>query len=266
MTDTSPPSNSGEQPEPSRSCHKCKKTEVELSRCERCETRYCSRSCQIQDWKSHKKTCARSRGQPASSSGTPSSSSSAQPTPSTAGLQQHVSDPFTRIDNGTYLRDRPEADVYKLLIDTYRLRMDDNLKFDGIREPDCLYAAGVTDSLPGFRRFLTLIQAKVPSVLPTWWNDDKQAACEAVGAATSGWSSLRRKLDKAAVQAHYKNDRFPMQLRMFGETIYGRGVGGQDGTTMRRLMMQQETGGGGAPHVAHLDAGPLFDRFRQQFG
>lgn len=176
-----------------------------------------------------------------------SSSSTSSSAGAVPGLQHHIANPFTRIDNGTYLHDRPEGDVYKLLIDAYRLRMDDVSKFEGIREADSLYAAGVTDALPGFRRFLDRVKAK-RGVLPSWWDAEKEQACEQLGAAGGGdgWSSLRRKLDKAAVLAHYRDDKFPMQLRIFVETICGRGVAGQDGTRMRKMLMQQEVGRG--PH------------------
>lgn len=244
MADAS--TNTGKQPAtlatPAQACQKCNKTDVELSRCERCDIRYCSRSCQIQDWKTHKKTCARNRGQPANNTNTNTSTASppSSATQTTAGLQQSIPNPFTRIDNGTYLHDRPPADVYKLLIDTYRLRMDDVSKFEGVKEADSLYAPGVTDALPGFRRFLATLKFKSPRYLPDWWDDEKQAECEALGATAAGWSSLRRKVDKAAVSAHYRNDHFPMQLRMFAGMVYGRGIMGQDGTTMRRMMMQME--------------------------
>lgn len=41
-----------------RTCAKCQKTGVNLSRCSRCkDTFYCSRDCQKEDWSSHKVKC-----------------------------------------------------------------------------------------------------------------------------------------------------------------------------------------------------------------
>lgn len=222
-----------------RSCHTCNKTDSALSRCGRCETLYCSRDCQAKDWSAHKKTCARSRGTaPSSGQGARANTN----TSTTRGLEKHFADNFTRIDRGTYLHDRPVRDVYKLLIDTYRLRMDDVAKFDAVREPDSLYAPGVTDSLPGFRAFLRRVRDK-QGLLPSWWSDEKEQECEALGSDPAGWCSLRNKVDKAAIQDHYGEQSLPMQLRMVGEAIYGRGPGGSDGTSMRKMMMAAENGG-----------------------
>ena len=44
-----------------------------------------------------------------------------------------------------------------------------------------------------------------------------------------------------------------MQLRMFGEQIYGTGPGGQNGSAMLRLQMMAE-GGGMTNPMTHIDA------------
>lgn len=221
-----------------RSCHTCNKTEGTLSRCGRCETLYCSRDCQAKDWAAHKKTCARSRNTAASSGQSARANTNANAN-TTRGLEKCFTDNFTRIDKGTYLHDRPAKDVYKLLIDIYRLRMDDMDKFEGVHEPDSLYAPGVTDSLPGFQTFLRRARAK-QGLLPSWWSDEKERECEALGSDPAGWYSLRNKVDKASIINHYGEQRFPMQLRMVGEAIYGVGPGGTDGTSMRKMMMATE--------------------------
>ncbi|KAF3766013.1 hypothetical protein M406DRAFT_223444, partial [Cryphonectria parasitica EP155] len=204
--------------------------------CERCNVLYCSYTCLLLDWEAHKKACApkTTRSRVDASAGDNSTSSRSAP-----GLEKHIPNPFTQIDSGAYLHNRPERDVYKLLIDTYRLRMADRCGLEGVREADSLYAPGVTDAMPGFRRFLGLVEAK-RGVLPSWWSAEKERECERLGGGGGGWSSLRRKIEKSDVLAHYRDEKFPMQLRMFGETIYGRGIGGQDGTMIRRMMMAQE--------------------------
>lgn len=50
-------------------------------------------------------------------------------------------------------------------------------------------------------------------------------------------------MEKGDVIEHYGDGRFPMQLRMFAEAVYGRGPGGSDGTMMRRTMAAMESGG-----------------------
>ena len=60
----------------------------------------------------------------------------------------------------------------------------------------------------------------------------------------SDWSSLKRKTDKAAIIEYYGDDKMPMQLRMFAETVYKRGPAGSNGKGMRQMMMKMEESGG----------------------
>ncbi|GAW13664.1 hypothetical protein ANO14919_030530 [Xylariales sp. No.14919] len=65
---------------------------------------------------------------------------------------------------------------------------------------------------------------------------------------SSEWQDLRRAVEKSDVIAHYGDSRFPMQLRMMAEMVIGRGLGGSDGTQMRKTMVMMEGGGiGGGP-------------------
>src|SRR5438093_370604 len=88
--------------------------------------------------------------------------------PPTKGLEQANVKPFTRLDNGTWLHDRPEKDVYRLLIDAYRLRAEDDLVYEDKRGADSIYA-GQPDSLEDFRRFLARVEAAGEgALLPSW--------------------------------------------------------------------------------------------------
>lgn len=304
--------NEQQQQQPQACCAKCKKTGGTLTSCERCDVVYCSRSCQVAHWKAHKKTCARDRDNRPSSSATgpetTSSAGGAGAASGTSGLVMDMPMPFTRLEKGIYLHDRPEADTYQLLIDTHRLRLEDTSKFEGVQEPGSIYAAIGNDPLPGFRRFrkylisdvifLPLVAraslqclrvtskgymfedywswtTTVPSprsskkqqlltpdvavdtakakagILPPWWNEDKQKECEELG-MRAGWASLRKKVQKSEIISHYGDAKFPMQLRMLGEAIYGRGPGGVDGSAMRQMMVLQEAGSLRG-HTAHLD-------------
>ncbi|KAK8862825.1 MYND domain protein [Apiospora arundinis] len=215
------------------SCTVCKKTaqEVSLKYCAKCsKTPYCSRDCQKADWKAHKEICDQ-----------PASASTGLSPPK--GLDQPITKPFTRLDNGTWLHDRPETDVYRLLLDTYRLRVEDNYTLEGDADEDSLYS-GAPDGLRGFRRFLRLAKSR-QGLLPPWWGPTKQQACERLGMDPSQWQDLRCAVEKSDIIEHYGDPRFPMQLRMLAEAVYRRGPGGMDGTEMRKMMAGMEQGAHG---------------------
>lgn len=109
--------------------------------------------------------------------------------------------PFTRLDNGTWLHNRPEIDVYRLLIDAYRLRVEDTYVMEGDFMEGSIYA-GNTDGLRGFRNFLRRA-ATVSGLLPPWWNNEKKAACEQLGMDTSQWSDLRCAVEKHDIIEQY---------------------------------------------------------------
>ncbi|OCL06400.1 putative MYND domain protein [Glonium stellatum] len=240
-------------PDTQPSCASCAKTDsdpnINLKRCAKCQTtHYCSRECQKADWKVHKKVCAKNAADTAAS-GTSSSNSPAK------GLSGSIDKPFHRLENKTWLHDRPEQDVYKLLIDTYRFRMDDDYSLEGKVSTDSVYG-GARNGLAGFRRFLRLAESR-PGLLPPWWSAQKASECVAVGMQESGWSSLSCAIEKSDVQEHYDDSKFPMQLRMFGEQVYGRGPAGQSGSAMRQVMMAMESGGLEGMVATHLDIGAM---------
>ncbi|KAJ4297333.1 hypothetical protein N0V88_004251 [Collariella sp. IMI 366227] len=215
-------------------CHKAP-PEVTLKRCAKCSTTpYCSRDCQKADWKTHKKLCGKAPD------GNPMGNAVLSPP---KGLDQPITQPFTRLDNGTFLQGRPEKDAYRLLIDAYRLRVEDNYTLEGDADIDSIYG-GEPNGLKGFRRFLQLASSR-PGLLPMWWNAEKQRACEAFGMDASNFQDLRCTVGKSDIIEHYGDPRFPMQLRMLAEAFYGRGPGGQDGSPMRGMMvaMEQRTAG-----------------------
>ncbi|RWA10423.1 hypothetical protein EKO27_g4681 [Xylaria grammica] len=133
-----------------------------------------------------------------------------------------------------------------VLIDSYRLRVEDEHNFEGKKAVDSIHG-GAESGLAGFREFLRLAGGRA-GLLPPWWNAEKQEACEKLGMDSSEWQDLRRAVEKSDVIAHYGDSRFPMQLRMLAEMVIGRGLGGSDGTQMRKTMVMMEGGGmGGGP-------------------
>ncbi|KAI0203174.1 putative MYND domain protein [Astrocystis sublimbata] len=232
-------------------CNTCKKASSELKRCSKCSTTlYYSKDCQKADWKEHKKTCRKSAIDPV-----PADTLLSPP----KGLEQPIVKPFSRLDNNTYLHDRPEKDVYRspclrssfildlcavgLLIDCYRLRLEDDYKLDGDAAADSIYG-GAESSLPGFRKFLRRAASR-PGLLPSWWNAEKQKLCERLAVDSSQWCDLGCAVEKSDIIEHYGDARFPMQLRMLGQVVIGRGPGGDDGTHMRSVMVMMENGGYG---------------------
>ena len=154
-------------------CANCSKTQnnaPNLKLCAKCRaTRYCSRDCQTAHWKVHKKVCTKQ-----AAAGIANSTSSPNiihntnyESPRVKNLEKHISKPFTRLDNNTWIHDRPEKDVFKLLIDAFRLRQEDNLVQEGKVDSDSIYQ-GAPDSTAGFRKFIQLASTRSNLLVSTF--------------------------------------------------------------------------------------------------
>lgn len=216
-------------------CAACHKDQEQLARplkdCAKCRrVQYCSRDCQKADWKSHKKTCA---------VGTTRSSASPQ-------SRFYVDKPFNALQNGTWLRDRPERDVYQLLSDVFRMRREDKYKYEKFAERGSVYAGGSAASeIRNYRLFLDRVtefdarKATDKRLLPSWWSPEALAECVNV-ATTDSDAMVAFAVEKHDIQEFYKQDDMPMQLRMLGEALDGTQIMGESGAGMLQIRVLQE--------------------------
>ncbi|KAF2672769.1 hypothetical protein BT63DRAFT_436634 [Microthyrium microscopicum] len=234
-----PPTNpsSDAQPAPSNTAPETKPCAIcqapDARRCAKCLSAwYCSKECQTTDWKNgHKQACNKDNK--------PSTDKKQKPArPPPKGLSQHIDKPFTRLEHKTFLHDLPEKDVYTLLLDSYRMRQEDEYKFGGDADVDSIYG-GAPHSLKPFRRFLRRAEKK-SGILPAWWDQTKQEACVAQGMGGDEWSDLSCCVEKHDIVEHYDDPQMPMKLRMLAETFCGVGPWGTSGKGMRQMMMAAE--------------------------
>ncbi len=214
-------------------CAGCKKEatkEKPMKHCAKCKTKYCSRECQVADWKKHKLDC-------------PILRKAFDPTSSTIskGLSAPFAKPFHALNDKKYLHGRPEKDVYQILIDCYRLRVEDDYKLSGDVDDDSIYG-GAPNGYAGFRRFLNQAK-KCKGLLPEWWSEEKAKDCLRLGQG-SGWPNLNCAVEKSDVIEHYDNGLMPMQLRILGEQVLGEASwarwGGGSATMMAGQMLKEK--------------------------
>ncbi|KAH7271778.1 hypothetical protein B0J15DRAFT_576966 [Fusarium solani] len=140
------------------------------------------------------------------------------------GLDSGISSPFTRLQNGTFLHNRSERDVYRILIDSFRFRMEEQCQHDGQAVEGTIYD-DLDDSLPAFKQYLETAASR-RNLLPPWWTPQKQRECEAFGMTGTDFQDLHMALEQFSATWHYADSRFPSQLRMLAEAVYETGVGG----------------------------------------
>ncbi|KAI9879369.1 MAG: hypothetical protein M1830_008667, partial [Pleopsidium flavum] len=199
-TTASQPAGSSSSPSSScAACHKTGSSSHPLKLCAKCrKTTYCSRDCQKADWKTHKKDCSRF---------------------SAAGAQQSAQAP--RFDqqsmldglSKSVLHNLSKKEVYRRLIDAYRMRVEDLYVFEG--ESTGLY--GGDDLLSEFRKFLSNCEARAKDMLPEWWDPNARKECETLAMDESGGSYLKHAVKKSDIQDKYGDNMMPLKLRRLAE-------------------------------------------------
>ena len=114
-----------------------------------------------------------------------------------------------------------EHDAFAAIIDSYRLRIEDEYTFQG--DAGGLYAD--EDPLPDFKRFLNEVE-KCDDILPSWWNKTKRDDCIRLALRGSEWSNINCAVEKSDIIEHYKDSLMPMRLRMLAQRATGTKVGG----------------------------------------
>jgi splicing suppressor protein 51 len=218
-------------------CANCPTT-TNPKRCAKCQNEfYCSHSCQKIHWKQHKKSCSNTGAAPKP---TPPSSTH-NFTGKTKNLSTVIDKPFHKLHAGTWLHDRCETDVFKLLIDTFRLRCTDDYIFDG-KISNSTVQAGEQHSKSAFEASLRFVTETKPAFLPPWWSTDKAEEYIAYGMNTNNRSNLYSAVTKQDLVEHYGHKDMPMQMRMLYEKITGRGPMGHKCDGMLQMQMSVERG------------------------
>ncbi|KAF1345752.1 hypothetical protein BDV97DRAFT_358995 [Delphinella strobiligena] len=116
-----------------------------------------------------------------------------------------------------WLRRLPKDEFYNAIIDIYRLRLDDEYRFQGKKRG--LYAGG-RDNKPNddFRDFLR--RADSVNLFPQWWNPEKQDLCERRAEGCS-WHQLLLHVNADLIKAQYQDDTMVQKLRRLGNVVDG---------------------------------------------
>ncbi|KAK3899181.1 putative MYND domain protein [Staphylotrichum tortipilum] len=223
-------------PSPDVTCIRCRRPATTPTTCTPCQTPYCSTDCLKADKKKHQKRCRRRANGEEPPPDHAHRDRSHQPSSGNPLDAPHPT-PFTLLEKGSYLHPPlPRTDVFRLLIDCYRLRVEDDFTFEGRPRP--------ADPRAGFAEFLGLAEQR-KGLLPEWWDRDAKEECRALGeGAGAGWFSLEKRAGKKEVNEMYRTPDMAMQLRILGEGVYGRGPAGQPGGMVCAMMARQEREGG----------------------
>jgi len=154
-----------------------------LKRCNGCRlVDYCSKECQKQHWSRHKAFCNMVQGK---------------------GMK-----------NGYLSRMKTPEEVFRVLIDSYRLRVELDFSHrgeghgvhadaEGMALPEgSVWAKG--DAMADFQRYLDL--AEEAGVLPEWWRFENRMECMAEAVDAKNEESIYKVIDQEELMTRYEGD------------------------------------------------------------
>ena len=197
--------------------------------CSRCQLAlYCSKDCQKEDWKNgHKRICGKTPKDAMAEELDATLNMFGASSPSTSVAGMNISQLSSRpgkapkfIRDAAYLNSLSESDAMLRIIDSYRLRVEDEYTFEG--EAGGLY--GGDDPVPDFKDFLIKAEKK-GGILPSWWSLEKRQECIRLGRRRNHFNSLYFAVEKSDIIEHYKDNWMPMKLRMIAQMVTGSKIG-----------------------------------------
>lgn len=118
-----------------------------------------------------------------------------------------------------YLSSLSQGEAMRQLIDTFRLRMEDEYVFN----LENLGIYGDEDPAPLFTVFLD--KAEKSGVLPAWWSGKKRKEVKRMSQdREGGWCIHNSVVRESIIQAYDGDVVMPLKLRGLGEKIYGEAV------------------------------------------
>ncbi|KAL1302359.1 hypothetical protein AAFC00_002763 [Neodothiora populina] len=121
-----------------------------------------------------------------------------------------------------WLTNLVQNDVFGVLIDSYRLRADDEFVFEKKRRG--LYAGGRNNKpIDDFKDFLNRAEQAKPKLLPHWLNYSRRLLCERKAEGCSS-PQLMLKINERQINDTYFHKDWPIMMRTLASKIYGHDV------------------------------------------
>jgi splicing suppressor protein 51 len=225
-------------------CVTCSNAAPDMKDCAKCYgVSYCSKDCQKADWKIHKKVCAqlaaaRANGVKYNMNGGFGGSIPGKGSSTNSGvLDVAISKPFHKLKARTWLHERSEKDVYKLLVDSWHVRKLEEYTEKGVTEiidddPEA------TDGMAPFREYV--VEGARKGLVPAWWTKEKVKGCIEYGMEVKSWNNLAKWVEEVAIINHYGPVGMLLQLGMFAYQVLGGIEEGSDDMYERMIELQME--------------------------
>lgn len=131
-----------------------------------------------------------------------------------------------KASRGLYLHDFSHQATYSILIDSFRLRENDN-KVMGQELSEARYPIGharmgqkiLTVSQKNLREYLELVESR-QGMKPQWWDDKRRNECLQKAQADKDFK-LTNEMSQSLIIARYEDLIMPAKLRAFAAKVYG---------------------------------------------